>query len=129
MACTHKTRTLSLSLCLSLFHAENWGHGLVKVASGMLCLFAGMANHDSNAALWTYGVTEGTWLQRKYSVVDVGTCIYIYVYAYIYICVCVCVCVCGVSVHKIYTYMYRLVCVCVCVRVCACVCVCTNIYA
>jgi hypothetical protein len=51
--------------------AENWGHGLVQVAEGVLLLFAGMANHHSHAALWTYGVTEGTWTQRAYSVMDV----------------------------------------------------------
>ena len=51
--------------------AETWGHGLVQAAEGVLLLFAGMANHHSHAALWTYGVTEGTWTQREYSVMDV----------------------------------------------------------
>ena len=51
--------------------AETWGHGLVQIARGVLLLFAGMANHHSHAALWTYGVTEGTWTQRAYSVMDV----------------------------------------------------------
>lgn len=53
--------------------AEYWGHGLVSVVPGWLCLFAGLADHSGHSSLWTYGVTAGVWTQREYSVFDVST--------------------------------------------------------
>jgi hypothetical protein len=50
--------------------AEYWGHGLVRVVPGLLCLFAGLADHSGHSRMWTYGVTAGVWTQRTYSVFD-----------------------------------------------------------
>ena len=53
--------------------AEFWGHSLAKVGPGLLCLFAGLTDHDAHSRLWTYDVTAGTWLQRPYTVMDVAS--------------------------------------------------------